>query len=86
LIRRDRFQRLGGWDEKFPFGGEDLDLSRRVGREGAVVYLPSAEVTHFGRVSSRRNIGWVVRPWRWARPRATLVGTAGSEFASTSWP
>ena len=60
MIRRDRFRRLGGWDEKFPFGGEDLDLSRRVNREAMVTYVPSAEVTHFGRVSSRRNIGWVV--------------------------
>src|SRR5262249_24285016 len=40
------------------FGGEDLDLSESVGRKYDVVYLPSVEITHFGRVSTRRHIGF----------------------------
>ena len=48
----------GRWDEAYTFGGEDIDLSLRVGRRHAVVYLPDVEVTHHGRVSSRRNIGF----------------------------
>ena len=49
---------LTGWDEEFTFGGEDLDLSARVGRRHPVVYLPRAEITHYGRVSTRQHIGY----------------------------
>jgi GT2 family glycosyltransferase len=57
LVRRDRFFAWGGWDEEFPFGGEDLELCARVRRYAEVVYLPEAEVTHFGRASTRRHAG-----------------------------
>ena len=40
------------------FGGEDLELSTRVGRRYDVIYLPSVEITHFGRVSTRQHIGF----------------------------
>jgi GT2 family glycosyltransferase len=58
LLPFDRFFACGGWDEDFAFGGEDLDLSTRVNRAAKVVYLPQAEVLHFGRVSSRLHIGF----------------------------
>jgi GT2 family glycosyltransferase len=57
LVRRDRFFKWGSWDEEFPFGGEDLELCDRVGRFARVVYLPEVEITHFGRVSTRRHVG-----------------------------
>jgi GT2 family glycosyltransferase len=57
LIRRDRFEAWGRWDEQFPFGGEDLELCARVGRFARVVYLPEVEVTHLGRASTRRHAG-----------------------------
>jgi GT2 family glycosyltransferase len=57
LVRRDRFFAWGGWDEEFPFGGEDLELCTRIGRWAPVVYQPEVEITHFGRVSTRRHIG-----------------------------
>lgn len=58
LLPRDLFFACGRWDEDFAFGGEDLDLSTRVNRSAKVVYLPQAELVHFGRVSSRQHIGF----------------------------
>ena len=56
---RQRFAHWGGWDEDYAFGGEDIDLCSRVGRECAVVYYPEAEVIHYGRASSRLHAGYV---------------------------
>jgi hypothetical protein len=58
FLPRRVFFRCGLWDEGFAFGGEDLDLSTRVGREHAVVYLPDVEIIHYGRVSTRQHIGY----------------------------
>ena len=59
LARRDVFQEAGGWDERYAFGGEDVDLCNRVGRSRPVVYHPGIEIVHHGRVSSRQRIGHV---------------------------
>jgi GT2 family glycosyltransferase len=58
LMPRRVFRECGPWDEGYTFGGEDIDLCTRVGRRHAVVYHPEVSVTHFGRVSSRRHIGF----------------------------
>ncbi|MFN4257855.1 MAG: glycosyltransferase family 2 protein [Gemmataceae bacterium] len=58
LLPRRVFHACGGWDETFTFGGEDIDLSERVNRTHAVLYLPSVEITHHGRVSTRQNAGF----------------------------
>jgi N-acetylglucosaminyl-diphospho-decaprenol L-rhamnosyltransferase len=58
FIRRRVFRECGPWDESYTFGGEDIDLCARVGRQYDVIYLPTVEVTHFGRASSRRHIGY----------------------------
>jgi hypothetical protein len=59
LLPREVFFACGGWDEEFVFGGEDLDLSARVGRRHQVIYHPAVEITHYGRVSTRQHIGYV---------------------------
>jgi GT2 family glycosyltransferase len=56
MLPQEVFFECGRWDEAFAFGGEDIDLSARVGRRHAVVYLPQIEITHHGRVSSRLNV------------------------------
>jgi len=58
FMPRAVFQECGRWDEDFPFGGEDLELAARVGRRHPIYYFPEVEITHYGRVSSRLNIGF----------------------------
>ncbi len=58
LLPRQLFLDCGGWDERYHFGGEDIDLSHRINQRRQVVYLPSVEITHHGRVSSRQNIAY----------------------------
>ena len=58
FLPREVFFTCGPWDEDFTFGGEDMELSVRVGRHYQVIYLPSVEITHFGRVSTRQHIGF----------------------------
>lgn len=46
-IRRDTFWRLGGFDEGFPSGCEDVDLCLRAGAAGLrVVLVPQSRVRH----------------------------------------
>ena len=59
FMPRDVFESAGKWDEQFRFGGEDLELSARVNRTRPVVYLGGVEITHYGRVASRENAGFV---------------------------
>jgi GT2 family glycosyltransferase len=58
FLRRRVFRECGPWDEGYTFGGEDIDLCARIARHYEVVYHPSVRVTHFGRASSRRHIGY----------------------------
>ena len=59
LVRRDLFREIGGWDEDYTFGGEDIDLCTRVGRRRPVVHHPGVEIVHHGRAGSRRHINYV---------------------------
>jgi len=58
FLPRRTFEASGRWDERYRFGGEDLDLSAQVGRHGRLVYFSSVEILHYGRVSSRANVGF----------------------------
>ena len=59
LMRRAVFRESGGWDERYTFGGEDVDLCTRIGRRRPVVHHPGVEIVHHGRASSRRHIDYV---------------------------
>jgi GT2 family glycosyltransferase len=58
LVARRRFEDIGGWDEEFTFGGEDLDLCLRARRHGPIVYCPHVAVTHVGSASTKANIAY----------------------------
>jgi len=58
FLPRTVFEASGRWDERYRFGGEDLDLSAQVGRHGPLVYCSDVEILHYGRVSSRANVGF----------------------------
>ncbi|MCI0683935.1 MAG: glycosyltransferase family 2 protein [Gemmataceae bacterium] len=58
MIDRRRFEDLGGWDEAFLFGGEDLDFSLRARRHGVLVHDPRVTIIHVGRASTKANIGF----------------------------
>jgi GT2 family glycosyltransferase len=59
FIHRDVFASVGGWDERYRFGLEDIDLSMQVSKSRSVVFVDDVEVIHHGRVSSRANVGFV---------------------------
>jgi len=49
FIRKELFQKLGGFDEKFFMYFEDIDLCKRVRKAGhKVIYFPEFVVKHFG--------------------------------------
>lgn len=58
FLPREVFEASGRWDERYKFGGEDLDLSAQVGRRHEVVYFSRVEVLHHGRAASRANVGF----------------------------
>ena len=55
-IRRELFEEIAGFDERFPFTVEDVDLHFRVKRRSTVLFLPDARVWH--RPETRR--GWSI--------------------------
>jgi GT2 family glycosyltransferase len=82
LIRRDLFERLGGFDERFFMVYEDVDLSYRARLAGArAVYAPAAIVRHTGSATigrssplavycGQRNLEWT---WIQNTPRGRLL-------------
>jgi hypothetical protein len=79
LMPRRIYQQVGGWDEGYTFGGEDIDLCTRVNRSHEVVYHPAVEVLHLGRMSSRKHTGFATAN--------TLVGITRSlrQSGTSEW-
>jgi hypothetical protein len=53
LVRRSALEKIGGWDERFWFWYEDVDLVARLLRLGCGVWDPRAVFCHVGRHSTR---------------------------------
>jgi GT2 family glycosyltransferase len=54
LVRRSVLAEVGGWDERYWFYGEDLDLCLRIGRLGKRIrYLGTSTAVHLKGASSR---------------------------------
>jgi GT2 family glycosyltransferase len=58
FVRRSVFDECGPWDEDYVFGGEDMELCRRVNARHRVVYHAGVELLHHGRASTRQQIGY----------------------------
>ncbi len=55
LVRRAAFDSVGGFDEGFHYWFEDTDLCYRLSHAGwRLVYVPDAQVTHYGSSSLNR--------------------------------
>jgi GT2 family glycosyltransferase len=54
LVRRTAFESAGGWDEEFEFWFEDLDLARRLGAQGEILFVAGAAFPHVGGASAGR--------------------------------
>jgi N-acetylglucosaminyl-diphospho-decaprenol L-rhamnosyltransferase len=54
LVRRRPFEAVGRWDEDYEFWFEDVDLARRLGVVGELLFVPTAVFPHVGAASARR--------------------------------
>jgi N-acetylglucosaminyl-diphospho-decaprenol L-rhamnosyltransferase len=67
MVRREAFEQVGGFDERFVLHAEDLDLCRRIRDAGwRVAVAADVVVQHIGGVSSRRRPLWV----EWQKTRS----------------
>ena len=57
MFKKDFFEKIGGFDERYFLYFDDVDLARRVWQEGKkVIYLPSAQLIHaHQRLSAMRS-------------------------------
>ena len=56
VVRREAFEAVGGFDERFFLYWEDTDLCKRIKEAGwQVVYYPKAEIKHMVGVSSKKS-------------------------------
>ncbi len=82
VVRREAFDQVGGFDERYFMYVEDVDLCWRLRRAGwAIRYEPAAEVVHEqGRSASRHPYSMLVAHhrsmWRFARQTTTGRGKA----------
>lgn len=68
MVRRDLFERIGGFDPDFFMYFEECDLCRRMADEGyRIGYLPDARVMHYAGGSSRSRPWWYFRALRDSR-------------------
>lgn len=62
LMRREAFDSVKGFDERYFMYFEDVDLGERVGKAGWLnVYVPDAEVTHIGGHATARSSDRMLR-------------------------
>jgi N-acetylglucosaminyl-diphospho-decaprenol L-rhamnosyltransferase len=75
VVRRELYLR-NQFDAGYPFGIEDVDFCARLRKEGQIYYLPSAEIMHLGRISSRANRGFAYKGFEcgWVRYLAKFHG------------
>jgi GT2 family glycosyltransferase len=56
MLRTDLCNEVGGFDERFFLYGEDIDLTRRIHRRAATLYIPDVSIVHQYRRYSNRSL------------------------------
>lgn len=65
FIRRSLWEQAGGFDQRLPDYGNEMELCRRIAEEGyRLVWIRNSYIHHFGQQSYRGN------GWRRRHPRA----------------
>lgn len=55
LTKKDIIDKIGWWDEKFIFDGEDLDLSYQIKKAGyKIIYYPDVSITHLKKATKSK--------------------------------
>ena len=74
LVRREAYEDVGGWDERFFLYLEDTDFCRRLGRRGwECWYLPEVAMRHVhARASAPAHGGALLSPARRAHVRSAI--------------
>ncbi len=87
LVRREAFNRLGGFDPKIFLFWEDNDLCRRVIDSGAkIVFAEDAQMRHVRGGSSRRTPGAIYKSrWHQAWSRFYVFAKYGVESDHETW-
>ncbi|MBP9817927.1 glycosyltransferase family 2 protein [Candidatus Shapirobacteria bacterium] len=72
LISRKLFQQIGGWDERYFFFSEDLELCRQVTKAGyKVAYYPNCQVIH-RHGASGKSLADEANQWRRLVPSSKI--------------
>jgi hypothetical protein len=72
MISRELFSRIGGWDERYFFYGEDLELCRQVHLAGqTVLYFPNCKLVHH-HGSSGQALADTANQWRRQIPSSKI--------------
>ncbi len=79
LVRREVFEEMGGFDEAFAVGFNDVDFCIRLGKAGyRLLYTPHAELTHYESVS--RGLSGYYRDYQEFLVRWTELLREGDPF------
>ena len=83
MVRASDFSALGGYDEEFAVGFNDMDFCMRVLESGKLVaYTPYALLNHYEFSSRGRELADKAKFLRWKREQARFVGKWPEPFVS----
>lgn len=86
LVRRDDFERAGGFDENYFLYFEDADLCRRLRLEGGrVIYHPGFSAVHRRGGSARCQAGSLELAYRRSQMRFVSLHRSASDRHLTRW-
>jgi GT2 family glycosyltransferase len=86
LVRRDAFDEIGGFDERYFLYWEDADLCRRLRKAGWTIrFRPDARVVHVGARSSRTVKPLAIRAFHRSAYLYYATHVAQSQWSARRW-